>query len=204
MGKGLPRFGFFIDAGDIDRHLLRLKAAGAVHSEPQRTTAYGDAGSVIFWQDPDGNQFEFWAPDVMPAGAMTGCGAERVGRISHGVYESRDLERTAAFFDRYCGVERVPAADTAPDTLVLRLAAGARLIFHKVDQLEGRTTGFGMPDPHTALIVREISSPTTRASGAIASGSTLGSTGRRRELVVPGANVSHRARRPLLRACKAR
>lgn len=154
LGKGLPRFGFFIEAADIDRHLFRLKAAGAVHSAPQRTTAHGAAGTVISWQDPDGNQFEFWAPDVMPAGAMTDCGTDRVGRISHGIYESRDLERTAAFFERYCGVERVSPAEVAPDTLVLRLAAGARLIFCKVDQLEGRTTGFGMPDPHTALIVR--------------------------------------------------
>jgi hypothetical protein len=90
----------------------------------------------------------------MPEGAMTDCGLERVGRISHGIYESRDLERTATFFERYCGVERAPAAEVAPDTLVLRLAAGARIIFQKVERLAGRTMGFGMPDPHTALIVR--------------------------------------------------
>lgn len=154
LGTGLPRFGFFIEGADIERHLRRLRAAGAVHGAPQRTTAYGDAGTVIHWQDPDGNQFEFWAPDVMPAGAMADCGNERVGRISHGVYESRDLERTAAFFARYCGVERVPAADVGADILVMRLAAGARLIFSKVDDLGGRTTGFGWPDPHTALVVR--------------------------------------------------
>jgi predicted enzyme related to lactoylglutathione lyase len=154
LGTGLPRYGFYIEAAEIDKHLARLEAAGAVHSAPQRTAAHGDAGTAIYWQDPDGNQFEFWAPDVLPAGAMSDCGAERVGRISHGVFESRDLERTAAFFAQYCGVERLPSADVAADSLVLRLAAGARLIFCKVDTLEGRTTGFGMPDPHTALIVR--------------------------------------------------
>jgi predicted enzyme related to lactoylglutathione lyase len=154
LGEGFPRYGFYIEAADIDRHLQRLKLAGAVHGEPTRTNAYGESGTRIAWQDPDENQFEFWAPDVMPAGAMTDCGPERVGRISHGMYESRDLERTAAFFARYCGVERVASPELAPDTLVLRLAAGARLIFGKVSALSGRTMGFGMPDPHTALIVR--------------------------------------------------
>ena len=154
LGKGLPRYGFYVETADIGFHLDRLKAAGAVHGEPTRTSAYGEAGTLISWQDPDHNQFEFWAPDVMPAGAMTDCGTERVGRISHGIFESRDLERTATFFDRYCSVERVASRDLAADTLVLRLAAGARLIFCKVDRLEGRTMGFGMPDPHTALIVR--------------------------------------------------
>ena len=38
--------------------------------------------------------------------------------------------------------------------LAVRLGAGARLIFHQVERLHGRTMGFGMPDPHTALIVR--------------------------------------------------
>lgn len=154
LGTGMPRYGFFVEAAQLGAHLQRLDAAGALRSEPRRTAAYGEPGSVVFWQDPDGNQFEFWAPDVLPEGAMADCGPERVGRISHGVFESRDLERTAAFFDRYCVTERLPAAEVAPDTLVLRLAAGARLIFAKVERLEGRTMGFGMPDPHTALVVR--------------------------------------------------
>jgi predicted enzyme related to lactoylglutathione lyase len=154
LGKALPRYGFYVEAADLDLHLKRLNLAGAVHGEPVRTSAYGEPGILVAWEDPDGNQFEFWAPDVMPAGAMTDCGPERVGRISHGVFESRDLERTAAFFNHYCTTERVSSPELAPDTLVLRLAAGARLIFRKVDALAGRTMGFGLPDPHTALIVR--------------------------------------------------
>jgi len=153
LGKGLPRYGFHIAATDIDHHLRRLDDAGALHDDPVRTSAEGDAGTVIHWQDPDGNQFEFWAPDVLPDGAMDDCGDERVGRISHGTFESRDLDRTRSFFSRYCALKPVKSADIASDTLVLRLAAGGRLIFHKVETLEGRTTGCGLPDAHTALLV---------------------------------------------------
>jgi predicted enzyme related to lactoylglutathione lyase len=153
LGKGLPRYGFYIAAADIEHHLRRLDDAGALHNDPVRTSAEGDAGTVIHWQDPDGNQFEFWAPDVLPDGAMDDCGDERVGRISHGIFESRDLDRTEAFFRRYCALEAVKSADIPSDTLVLRLAAGGRLIFRRVDTLEGRTTGCGLPDAHTALLV---------------------------------------------------
>lgn len=155
LGKGMPRYGYYVHAADIAAHLQRLDAAGAVRSDPVRTAAEGETGTTIYWQDPDGNQFEFWAPDVMPEGAMHGCGAERVGRISHGVFESRDLGRTAGFFSRFCALEPERGAEIAPDTLVLRLAAGARLVFRKVDELEGRTTGCGLRDAHTALVVRK-------------------------------------------------
>ena len=40
------------------------------------------------------------------------------------------------------------------DTLVLPMAAGARLIFRQVDELQRRTTGCGLTDAHTALVVR--------------------------------------------------
>ena len=89
----------------------------------QRThpnSAEGEDGTAIYWQDPDGNQFEFWAPDVPPEGAMVGCGPERVGRISHAVFKSRDLDRTAAFFERYCALDPQKAADIPADTLVCR------------------------------------------------------------------------------------
>jgi predicted enzyme related to lactoylglutathione lyase len=155
LGKGLPRYGFFIEARDIDAHLRRLDEAGAVRGEPVRTSAEGAAGTAIYWQDPDGNQFEFWAPDVMPEGAMTGCGPERVGRISHGVFESRDLDRTAAFFKHYCGLDPLKGDDIAADALVLPLASGGRMVFRKVDQLGRRTTGCGLTDAHTALVVRD-------------------------------------------------
>ncbi len=155
LGQGLPRYGWYVEAGDIPAHLKRLDDAGAIHSEPVRLSAEGEAGTAIYWQDPDGNQFEFWAPDVLPEGAMHGAGPERVGRISHGVFESRDLVRTAAYFARYCGLEPEVKAGNAADVLVLRLAAGGRLIFRKVDELEGRTTGCGLRDAHTALAVRD-------------------------------------------------
>jgi predicted enzyme related to lactoylglutathione lyase len=155
IGKGLPRYGYYVNAADITDHLRRLDAAGAMHGDPIRTSASGDAGTAIYWQDPDGNQFEFWAPDVMPEGAMTDCGPDRVGRISHGVFESRDLERTAQFFKRYCELDPIRNADVAEDILALRLASGGRLIFQAVDELGGRTTGMGMRDVHTALLVHE-------------------------------------------------
>jgi hypothetical protein len=91
----------------------------------------------------------------MPAGAMTDCGPERVGRISHGVFESRDLDRTAAFFERYCGLQPLKRADIGADTLVLQLASGGRMIFRKVADLGRRTTGCGLTDAHTALVVRD-------------------------------------------------
>lgn len=154
LGKGLPRYGFYIDKADIDAHMQRLERVGAVHGKPIRTTADGEAGTVIHWQDPDGNQLEFWAPDVLPEGALTDCGPERVGRISHAIFESRDLDRTAAFFERYCMLARERGPGIGADTLVLRLAAGGRIIYKQVDELGGRTTGTGLSDTHTALLVR--------------------------------------------------
>ncbi len=154
LGRGLPRYGFYVSPADIDMHLRRLDANGAPHSKPIRTSADGDAGTSIYWQDPDGNQFEFWAPDEFPEGAMADCSPERVGRISHAVFESRDLARTAALFERYCALEPCKQSVAAADSLVLRLAGGARLVFHKVDELQGRTEGCGLPDAHTALLVR--------------------------------------------------
>jgi predicted enzyme related to lactoylglutathione lyase len=155
LGKGLPRYGYFVEAADLDAHLRRLDAAGAIHGEPFRTSAEGDPGTTIEWQDPDGNQFAFWAPDEMPAGAMTDCGPARVGRISHGVFESRDLERTAAFFKRFADLDPVRNAEVPDGTLVLRLAAGGRLVFKLVDRLGGRTTGMGLADAHTALLLHD-------------------------------------------------
>lgn len=154
LARGLPRYGLYIFAADIDDHLRRLDRVGAAHLDPVRTSAMGEDGTAVRWQDPDGNQFEFWAPDVLPEGAMAGCGRERIGRISHAVLESRDLDRTAAFFDRYCALVPQKSADIPADTLVLPLAAGGRLVFQRVAELQGRTTGCGLPDTHTALLVR--------------------------------------------------
>jgi predicted enzyme related to lactoylglutathione lyase len=156
LGQGFPRYAFFIRPEDVDEHRRRLDACGAPHTDPVRTAAEGADGVSIYWQDPDGNQFEFWAPDHLPAGAMDDCGPLKVGRISHGVYESRDLQRTADFFSRYCALEPLVSADVPADTLVLPLAAGGRLVFKQTAAPGHRTSGRGVyRDLHTALVVRE-------------------------------------------------
>jgi hypothetical protein len=79
-----------------------------------------------------------------------------VGRISHAVYGSRDLVRTAAFFEKYCGmaVERHP--QISEGTLVLRMRAGARLVYKLDDKIDERVAGHSpWWDMHTALLVRE-------------------------------------------------
>src|SRR4051812_23868303 len=105
LGKGLPRHGLFIRQEDIDKHLRRLDQYKVPHLDPERTSAEGDDGISIKWEDPDHNQFEFWAPDRMPAGAMTTETSVGVGRISHGVYECLDLQRAADHFARFCAME---------------------------------------------------------------------------------------------------
>src|SRR4051794_18341255 len=74
VGKGLPRYGLYVEPADIDMHRRRLDECGVEHSDPIRSSADGDEGTAIYWEDIDGNQFEFWAPTRMPAGAMEGCG----------------------------------------------------------------------------------------------------------------------------------
>lgn len=157
LGKGLPRYGYYIHKADIDTHRRRLEANGVVHDDPVRRSDEGDTGTAIAFQDPEGNQFEFWASDAPPAGALTKPTELGVGRISHGVFESRDLERTADFFKRFCELEPLRSSDIATDTLVLPLASGGRIIFKRVDRLGGRTTGMGMTDVHTALAVHQDS-----------------------------------------------
>ncbi len=155
LAEGLPRFGLYIKKDDLGAHLNRLKQLNAPHTEPLRTSAYGESGVSIRWQDPDGNQYEFWAPDVLPAGAMERRSSKGVGRISHAILESRDLACTAQFFARYCALKSQQSDDIPADRLVLPLAAGGRLIYEHVDQLQGRTTGCGIRDTHIALLVRE-------------------------------------------------
>ncbi|HEV8021943.1 MAG TPA: VOC family protein [Candidatus Lustribacter sp.] len=157
VARGLPRYGYFIDQRDIDAHVRRLQAHGVAYDGPHRTTAEGEAGIALAWEDPDGNQFEFWAPDALPAGAMAEATPVGVGRISHATFESRDLERTADFFARYCDLKPVRSADIPAGTLVLPLAGGARLIYKEVTALGGRTTGMGLADAHTALCVHDDS-----------------------------------------------
>src|SRR5512145_1295917 len=66
LGEDLPRCGFYVRPGDIDAHLRRLDQHKISHSDPIRTAADGDEGTVIYLADPDANQYEFWAPERMP------------------------------------------------------------------------------------------------------------------------------------------
>ncbi|HXG50660.1 MAG TPA: VOC family protein [candidate division Zixibacteria bacterium] len=156
LGRDLPRCAFYIRPEDIDAHVRRLDRHRIPHTDPVRTAAEGEEGVAVYFEDPDGNQYEFWAPDIMPPGAMEIATPEKVGRISHVVFGSRDLSRTAAFFERYCGLRPSRGAAIAEGTLVLRLQAGARLVYRLVDRVDERVAGHGpWWDMHTALTVRE-------------------------------------------------
>jgi predicted enzyme related to lactoylglutathione lyase len=157
LGKGLPRYGLYIRQQDVDKHLKRLDEHGVRHLDAIRTAVDGDEGISIQWEDPDANQFEFWAPDRLPEGAMDEVTPLGVGRISHGVFASQDLQRAADHFATYCGLE--PARDdVSSDTLVLRTVGGARIIYKKVDKdgIDERTGGFGkLQAAHAALVLRD-------------------------------------------------
>lgn len=156
LGEDLPRCGFYIRPEDVNAHLRRLDQHKIPHSDPIRTAADGDEGTLIFFADPDGNQYEFWAPENMPEGAMEIATENHVGRISHAVFGARDLARTAEFFEKYCGIKAEQASKTAEGTLVLRMRAGGRLIYKLVDKVDERVSGHGTWwDMHTALTVRD-------------------------------------------------
>ena len=156
LGTDMPRCGFYIRPEDIDMHLHRLGQHKIPHSDPIRTAAEGDEGTTIYFADPDGNQYEFWAPVKMPQGAMEIATSEKVGRISHAVYGSRDLARTAAFFEKYCGIPPIQSPTIAEGMLVLRLRAGGRLVYKLVDKVDERVAGHSpWWDMHTAFTVRE-------------------------------------------------
>ena len=156
LGTDMPRCGFYVRPEDVDMHLRRLEQHKIPHSTPIRTAAEGDDGTTIYFADPDGNQYELWAPVKMPEGAMEIATSEKVGRISHAVYGSRDLAKTAAFFEKYCGIQPVQGSNIAEGMLVLRLRAGGRLVYKLVDQVDERVAGHSpWWDMHTALLVRE-------------------------------------------------
>src|SRR5207244_9544246 len=96
LGVGGPRYGLYVRQEDVDAHLARLEKLGITHGRPTQTDRDGESGVVVAFEDEDQNQLEFWAPDRMPAGAMDGCSDLGVGRVRHGIFESRDLARTAA------------------------------------------------------------------------------------------------------------
>ncbi len=151
LGEALPRYGHFIRSQDIDEHLRRLEFYDVPHTDPIRTSAEGQDGSAIYFEDPDGNQLEFWAPDNMPNGAMDDVGPLGVGKISSAVFESRDFARTADFYQHFWAIDPIQSSQIPIDTLSFALAGGGRIVFKKVDRLE-RRTGRGM---HLAMVVRE-------------------------------------------------
>ncbi|HEY3116709.1 MAG TPA: VOC family protein [Chloroflexota bacterium] len=154
LGVGAPRYSYFIRPKEIEDHLRRLDEQNVAHLDPLRTDEEGEEGTAIRFEDPDGNQLEFWAPVAMPDGAMDDESSAKVGRIAAATFESRDLTRTLDFFNEFCHLE--PALDTARDKMVFPLAAGGRLVFKHVDDLGDRTLGHTPYRAlHTALVVRD-------------------------------------------------
>lgn len=150
----LPRYGFFIRPEDIDEHVARLKRLKVPHRGPVDTRADGEEGTAIYFSDPDGNAYEFWAPARMPAGAMDVATPLKVGRISSAVYGARDLQRTKEFFSRYFSFEKAVESNKPNDTLVLPLHSGGRMVFKLVDKVDERTIGHRpWVALHTALAV---------------------------------------------------
>ncbi len=70
LGRGAPRYGYYIRKADVGRHVECLAESGATYREPIYGELDGAIGTSIAFQDPDENQFEFWAPDVPPPGAL--------------------------------------------------------------------------------------------------------------------------------------
>ena len=154
LGKGCPRYGYYIRQEDVDAHLRRLDQHGVHHSEPLRISSEGEEGIAIYWEDPDQNQYEFWAPWRLPEGALAGCGPFNVGRISHAVFECRDLERTTDFVAQVFGLDPIVNDDLAAGTRAFAMLGGGRLIYKQVDQLGERAPGGGkIRGPHAALVV---------------------------------------------------
>src|SRR4051812_5145583 len=105
LGTDLPRYGYYIRQSEMDNHLRRLDHFQVNHSDPIRTSAEGEPGVVIYWEDPDQNQLEFWAPDRLPEGAMAGEGPLHIGRFSGVTLACRDLDRSTEFFASACAID---------------------------------------------------------------------------------------------------
>ena len=174
LGKGTPRHGFFIDPKDIDKHMARLEEIDHLarnptyfnpnqhgtgierslpYSDPIRTSFAGEEGTIIYFKDPDGSDWEFWAPDKMPESAMADVTKLGVGRLSSVTYGSRDLQKTADFMAEFCGLEAAEGGSGDGNTLVLPLAAGPRIVYERVTEPDQRCkagTGIGL---HAALTV---------------------------------------------------
>lgn len=153
--RSAPRFGFWVRPEDIDGHRRRLDELGVATSEPTITSEAGDEGTAVYFADADGNAYELWAPKELPEHAMEGGNPFGLGRISHSVMESADLDRTIDFYTRFAGIDPIESADIPADRVVFRLAGGGRMMFVMVDSIGPRTGGqetwLGQ---HAALTVR--------------------------------------------------
>ena len=156
LGVGLPRYSWYVRTEDLGEHLRRLDQWGVPHTDPIRTDEDGEEGTAIRFEDPDYNQLEFWAPRQMPTGAMDGETPCRVGRIRGAVFQSRDLARTQAFFEEFCGLQASQGGDLPGDTVLFTLGCGGRLTFKRANVLSKRSGGNVVYRAlHTALIVKD-------------------------------------------------
>ena len=171
LGKATPSVAFYALPEDMDAHRERLEQAdefarnpgpglstlagtrlqrGIPYSDPVRTTIGGEEGTVLYFEDPDGNQWEFWAPDEMPDGAMNNRTPFGVGRIARLSFGCAELERNAKFFSRYCGLEPI-ATESNFDTLVMPLVGGPRIIYQRLDGHDARAREKVGAGVHAAL-----------------------------------------------------
>ena len=155
LGQGLPRYGFYVRQNEIAGHLARFDALGVEHTDPMQISHGGEPGTVVYFRDPDHNEYELWAPRSLPPGAMDSNNATGLGRISHVVLESRDLDRTRTFNGELFSLDEIYSADIPKDVLVYRLAGGGRMLFQQIEpdtETRGGHDWFGV---HTALTIRE-------------------------------------------------
>src|SRR5947207_15905695 len=92
----------------------------------------GDEGTVVCFRDTDANEYELWAPTHLPPGAMESGNPAGLGRISHVVLESRNLDRTLDFHGPLLALDPIYGADIPNDLLVFRQAGGGRIMFQKI------------------------------------------------------------------------
>jgi len=155
LGQGLHRYGFFVRPEDIEGHLRRFDKTGVEHSDPMVISDGGEEGTVVYFRDPDNNEFELWAPKFMPPGAMDSGNPTGLGRISHVVLESRDLDRTRDFNGQLFALDEIYSADIPKNVLAYRLAGGGRMLFQRIDpdaETRGGQQWFGV---HSALTIRD-------------------------------------------------
>jgi len=155
LGQGIPRYGYYVRKADLDEHLKRLDDNHLEHTDPMVVSHEGEEGTVVYFADPDGNQYELWAPVNMPPAAMEADNPVRIGRVSHVVLESRDLQRTYNFMNDFCALDTIENADLEEGTMVFRLGAGGRIIYKEVDELNDRTgTHNKWVGQHAALLLK--------------------------------------------------